>query len=236
METEPGNATAWRSSFKVMSGLCPGGTRSRCLPQSIIRNADVARDASVPCWVSFGPVSSIGNDGFPGTRFGTQQQQRKKQPTMKKPLIAGTVLSLLALEQASVFAATGEVTLSGSTWTGKVDGVTKYTGTSMALAGEACNAAMSSGTSNIRNSGNVNGQMDITSNKKVNGNGCTLTGASGFAGGLIGSANSSGVGAQNINMAGTPWYGLYFRHHGQGNPGGVDRAGRAGAISTTGDG
>jgi hypothetical protein len=107
----------------------------------------------------------------------------------------------------TTFAATGEVTLSGSTWTGKVDGTTKYTGSSLAAAANACVAAMSSGTVNIRNSGST-AQINIKSNVRVNGNGVTLTGSG--TGGIVRATNSSSTGCDNINMAGDAWFGMYF--------------------------
>ena len=123
-----------------------------------------------------------------------------------KKLVA---ISALALLQTSLFAATGEVTLSGSTWTGKVDGTTKYTGTSLAGAASACATAMTSGgTINIRNSGTCNGTIRIYANTTVNGNGCTLTGNG--TTGIVKAQNVSSVGAQNINMAGSDYFGMYF--------------------------
>ena len=123
-----------------------------------------------------------------------------------------TSMSVLALVGLSVipasFAATGEVTLSGSTWTGKVDGVTRYTGSSLAAAANACVANMSSGTVNIRNSGSTS-QISVKSNVKVNGNGVTLTGSG--TGGIVYAQNSSSTGASNINMAGSAYFGMFFR-------------------------
>jgi hypothetical protein len=135
---------------------------------------------------------------------------QKEQPTMRNNSITALcTASLLVLGHAAAFAATGEVTLSGSTWTGKVDGVTKYTGTSMAGAASACASAMTSGgTINIRNSGTVNGSIRIYSNTKVDGKSCTLTGNG--TGGIVRAYNVSTVGAQNINMAGSDWFGMYF--------------------------
>jgi len=131
--------------------------------------------------------------------------------TLRTALLASGLLGL-GLVSVSMFAATGEVTLSGSTWTGKVDGVTKYTGSSMGAAANACSAAMTSGTINIRNSGNNTNQIGIGSNIIVNGNGVTITSTnSGSGTAMLRSQNSSNVGASNINMAGTaPWFGLYF--------------------------
>ena len=121
-------------------------------------------------------------------------------------------LATLALTASSTLASTGEVTLSGSTWTAKVDGTTKYTGSSMSSAINACNSAMSSGTINIRNSGSSSG-FSLGSNRTVNGNGVTINATgSGTASSLIHCTNSSNVGAANINMTGSsPWFGIYFQ-------------------------
>ena len=127
---------------------------------------------------------------------------------MNRNLAALTAVSLLALGQASTLAATGDVTLSGSTWTGKVDGTTKYTGTSMAAAANACVATMSSGTVNVHNSGSCNGQITIGNSITLDGYGCTLTGAG--TGGIVRATNKSSVGGKNINMAGSAYYGMYF--------------------------
>jgi hypothetical protein len=106
------------------------------------------------------------------------------------------------------FAAFGEITVSGSTWTGKVDGVTRYTGSNMAAAANACIAAMSSGTLNIKNSGTVNGQINIKSNISVTGNGTQATG--GGSGGIIRATNASNLSVSNLRMAGSAWFGMYF--------------------------
>ncbi len=129
------------------------------------------------------------------------------QRTFALALVACTLLA------SSAVAATGEVTLSGSTWTGKVDGVTKYTGSNMGDAVSACNTAMTSGTINIRNSGNNNTTLNLGSNRVINGNGVTITANnSGTGTSMIHCTNSSNVGASNINMAGTaPWFGIYFQ-------------------------
>jgi hypothetical protein len=128
---------------------------------------------------------------------------------MLRHTLALAATALFVLAQTSASAATGEVTLSGSTWTGKVDGTTKYTGTSMAGAASACATAMTAGgTINIRNSGTVNGSIRIYANTKVNGNSCTLTGNG--TGGIVRAQNGSGVGALNVNMAGSDWFGMYF--------------------------
>ncbi len=116
-------------------------------------------------------------------------------------------------------ASTAEVTLSGSTWTGKVDGTTKYTGTDMFAAANACIAAMSSGTVNLRNSGNSGSSggavkyIRLGSNITLNGNGCTITGNSGDD--LIVpvyAKNVSNIGVTNLNIRGRIRYGVWFQN------------------------
>ncbi|HEX2855183.1 MAG TPA: hypothetical protein VHO24_18255 [Opitutaceae bacterium] len=110
---------------------------------------------------------------------------------------------------SSLSAATGEVTLSGSTWTGKVDGTTRYTGSNMSAAVNACVANMSSGTINVRNSGNTGGRMSIKSNITIDGTGKTFSGGGTL--GVVYAQNSSNIGAKNIKMQSSDWYGIYFR-------------------------
>ena len=90
--------------------------------------------------------------------------------------LTAALAALLALPGA-LSAATGEVSLSGSTWTGKVDGVTKYTGSNMAAAGNACVAAMSSGTLRLYNGGTVGGEIRLKSNVFADGWGNTFSGS-----------------------------------------------------------
>ncbi len=116
--------------------------------------------------------------------------------------------ALLALP-AALSAATGEITKSGSTWTAKVDGVTRYTGTDLVAAVWGCSNNMSSGTINLRASGSVGGEARIKSNHNFNGNGYTIT--SNYAGGVIRAKNVSNSGATNVKIAGSPWFGMYFQ-------------------------
>lgn len=129
-----------------------------------------------------------------------------KSPHRQLSLIAA--LAACILLPGALRAATGEVTLSGSTWTGKVDGVTKYTGTSLNGALGACGSAMTSGTINLRASGTATGESRVFGATTVNGNGFTIT--SNYAGGVIRCKNGSGTGASNLKIAGSPWYGMYF--------------------------
>lgn len=128
---------------------------------------------------------------------------------MNKMQTISAVALLGAIASASLSAATGEVFLSGSTWTGRVDGSTKYTGSSMAAAANACVAAMSSGTISIKNSGAKNGTINIKSNVQIDGTLRTISG--GGTTGIVRAQNSSSVGGRNIVMNSTDWYGMYFR-------------------------
>ncbi len=125
-----------------------------------------------------------------------------------RQLLSTSALVGLLLAPSTSFAALGEITLSGSTWTGKVDGVTKYTGSSMTAAANACVAAMSSGTLNIKSSGTLSGAIVIKSNISVTGNGTTATSTG--TGGIIRATNASSMNVSNLKMAGTDWFGMYF--------------------------
>ena len=80
------------------------------------------------------------------------------------PLLAA--FAALISSPTALSAAIGEVTLSGSTWTGKVDGVTKYTGTSMSAAAYACSSVMGGGTIQIKNSGST-GEIRASAAKRL---------------------------------------------------------------------
>lgn len=127
--------------------------------------------------------------------------------SLTKLRLCSAFVALLAFAGA-MRAATGEVTLSGSTWTGKVDGVTRYTGSALQLAIYNCAANMSSGTINLRASGTVGGEARIFGNQTVNGNGYTITASHG--GGVIRAKNVSSPGASNLKIGGSPWFGMYF--------------------------
>ncbi|MGC4073940.1 MAG: hypothetical protein QM760_15810 [Nibricoccus sp.] len=107
------------------------------------------------------------------------------------------------------YGATGEVTQSGSTWTGKVDGVTKYTGSDAGDANNACMNAMSSGTVFIRTSTGTFDGAWTKSNCTVDGTGRTFSG--GGTNGVLYAANSSNIGGRNMWQASTNWYGIFFR-------------------------
>ena len=128
--------------------------------------------------------------------------------TLLKNTLRVGLLGLAALSQP-LFGALGEVSVSGSTWTGKVDGVVKYTGTSMAGAVNACANTRAYMWIRVYNGGNANGQMRIFTNQSVDGwiNQIWGTGT----GGILYSQNSNAVGGKNIEMRGNAWYGMYFR-------------------------
>jgi hypothetical protein len=78
----------------------------------------------------------------------------------------------------------------------------------MGAAANACNSAMSSGTIYIQSSGNTSTQMALGSSKKIDGYSCTITGNAGNC--IIRCNNCSSVGAQNMTMAGSLAFGMYF--------------------------
>lgn len=133
-----------------------------------------------------------------------------KAPPLQRALSTAIVAALVGLFAPSAsFAALGEVSVSGSTWTGKVDGVTKYTGSSMAAAVNACSSTYAYMWIRVYNGGNSNGQMRIYTNQSVDGWNNQITGAGSQA--LLYSQNSNAVGGKNIQMRGLPWYGMHFR-------------------------
>ncbi len=131
-----------------------------------------------------------------------------KHPTLKALALFAAIAACLSFVPSAT-AATGEVSLSGSTWTGKVDGVTKYTGTNMSAAGNACVAAMSSGTLRVYNGGNTGGTINLKTNVKIDAWGNTLS--MNASGGIVRARNASNTGAKNVKCAGTPWFGMYFQ-------------------------
>lgn len=113
--------------------------------------------------------------------------------------------------------AVGEVTKSGSTWTARVNGATRYTGSRMFDAVNAAINGMSSGTVNIRNSGesgpgtgNVyaivmksNITLDFHNNTiHCNGDAFIVP---------ILCDNKSNVKVYNLRVTGGPRYALWFR-------------------------
>lgn len=128
-----------------------------------------------------------------------------------------TALAGLFALPTSLSAATGEVTRAGSTFTGRVDGVTRYTGSRLFDAVNACINNMSSGTVNIRASGDSGPgtgsvyAMVMKSNITLNFNNNTVN-CNGDA--LIVPVlcdNRSTVAVQNLRVTGNPRYAVWFR-------------------------
>jgi len=119
---------------------------------------------------------------------------------------------MLALLQTCLFASSsGTVSLSGSTWTGKVNGTTEYTGTDMGAAAQACITAMSSGgTLTIQNSGTWGG-LRMYGSTTVNCSGCTVTcnSTTGKQSSIY-AQNVSNCEVENMEMAGGAYYGTRF--------------------------
>ena len=128
--------------------------------------------------------------------------------SLTKLRLCAAFTALLAFA-GTVRAATGELTLSGSTWTAKVDGVTRYTGSDFVSAVWGCSNNMSSGTINLRANGTAGAAARIKANQTFNGNGYTIT--SNYAGGVIQAKNVGSSGATNVKIAGAPWFGMYFQ-------------------------
>ena len=110
---------------------------------------------------------------------------------------------------APLFAGTGELTKSGSTWTGKVDGVTVYTGSDVVAASDACQARMGGGVINLRANASIGKNLGLWNDTTFNGNGYTIS--SNYNGGVIRARNGRNVGATNLVISGSPWYGMYFQ-------------------------
>ncbi len=133
-----------------------------------------------------------------------------KSYSLKFAAIAASV-ALFALPGA-LRAATGELTKSGSTWTGKVDGVTVYTGSDLPAGFRVCNEKMNplgGGTINLRASETISDHLGLWAGTKVNGNGYTVT--SNASGGAVACRAGANVGASNITIAGGTPFGMYFR-------------------------
>ena len=172
------------------------------------RHAPFSEGGAPPCLSSNARAAltrGAACDSCPGI-FTPRRHPITQMKSLPRPLQLLAAFAALFSSAALLPAATADVTLSGSTWTGKVDGVTKYTGTSMAGAVYACSSVMGSGTINVKNSGST-GEMRIY-NQVLDGWGCTFTGSG--SGGIVKAQNVSSTGAKNMKMAGSPWFGAYF--------------------------
>lgn len=123
-----------------------------------------------------------------------------------------------AISHTSVLAVTGEITLSGSTWTGKTDGTTRYTGTNLMTCIQTVASNMGSGgTINLRANGSTGSsggalkQNKLRSGTVFHGNNFTINCNSGddyilpFKGESV-----SNVGVQNTRMTGRIRYGVLY--------------------------
>ncbi len=130
---------------------------------------------------------------------------------MKPHVLAIAALSLAALVPTSTLAASGEVFKTGTTWTGRVDGSTKYTGSSMNAAIQACINNMSSGTVYIKNSGNADASYGVAPKNGVwlNYNGVTVNGNGATS--VVQIDNKNNIRVDNLKMSGSPRYGVWVR-------------------------
>lgn len=136
---------------------------------------------------------------------------------MKTRLSAGVLAVALAALGTQALAATGNVTRSGSTWTGKVDSTTVYTGTRMFDCVNAVINGMSSGTINIRNSGDSGpGIGNIyairpKSNMVLDFGGTTVNGnGDDYIVGIY-ADRKSGITVRNVRLTGKMRYATWFR-------------------------
>jgi hypothetical protein len=111
-----------------------------------------------------------------------------------------------------------EVTLSGSTWTGKVDGVTKYTGTDLFAACNTCIGAMTSGTIKLKNSGSSGASggavksINLKSDIIFDGGGCTINAnTTDHLIVPIMADRKSNIGIKNLNITGAPRYAVWLK-------------------------
>jgi len=111
-----------------------------------------------------------------------------------------------------------EVTLSGSTWTGKVDGVTKYTGTDLFAACNTCIGAMTSGTIKLKNSGSsgasggVVKSINLKSDIIFDGGGCTINAnTTDHLIVPIMADRKSNITIKNLKITGAPRYAVWLK-------------------------
>jgi hypothetical protein len=111
-----------------------------------------------------------------------------------------------------------EVTLSGSTWTGKVDGVTKYTGTDLFAACNTCITAMTAGTIKLKNSGSsgasggVIKSINLKSDIIFDGGGCTINAnTTDHLIVPIMADRKSNITIKNVKITGAPRYAIWLK-------------------------
>lgn len=128
-------------------------------------------------------------------------------------------VSFNALDTVDVIRASGygEVTSSNGVFTGKVDGITVYTGSLLFDAVNACINNMDSGTISIKNSGSSGaGKGDIyaikpKSNMVLDFNNTTITCNGDEYIVPIQADNKTNITVRNIKITGTPRYAMWFR-------------------------
>lgn len=124
-------------------------------------------------------------------------------------------------EPAPVLAAesggSAEVTRSGSTWSARVEGKTVYTGSRMFDAANAAINALSSGTVHIRNSGDSGPDggkvygIRLKDRITLDFHGSTINANGGEMTVPVYCEKRSNVAVMNLNVTGTPRYGVWFR-------------------------
>ena len=127
----------------------------------------------------------------------------------KKDSIAGP-------EGSKLKASYAEVTRSGSTYTGKVDGVVKYSGTDFFACCNTCIGAMSSGTIRLKNSGASGASggslkyIGLKSNITFDGGGCQIdANTSDHLIVPIYADRKSTIAVKNLRIVGAPRYAIF---------------------------
>ncbi|MGA4578095.1 right-handed parallel beta-helix repeat-containing protein [Limisphaera sp. VF-2] len=135
---------------------------------------------------------------------------------MKNPTLSNSLRlwssAVLCLSLVSSEAATAYVTRSGSTWTGRVDGRTVYTGTSYNAAIQACSDNMTSGTIYIRNSGTCDATYGVSPRDglTLDYGGTQSQGQSGTIS-VIQLDRKNNITIRNQRITGSPRYGIWSR-------------------------
>ncbi|MFI1745724.1 RICIN domain-containing protein [Thalassobellus sediminis] len=110
----------------------------------------------------------------------------------------------------------GEVTKIDDTWTSKINGVTKYTGTNMLDAVNACCLNMGAGTINVRSSGDSgpgNSSIKaclIQSNQTLDFHGNTMNCTDPLLVVPVKAQGKSNITVKNLDVTGTPRYVIWY--------------------------
>jgi parallel beta-helix repeat protein len=126
--------------------------------------------------------------------------------------------SFTGAEGSRLKASYAEVTKSGSTYTGKVDGVVKYTGTDFFACCNTCINAMSSGTIKLKNSGSSGPSggalkyINLKSNITFDGGGCQIdANTTDHLIVPIMADRKSNIKIQNLKIVGAPRYAVWLK-------------------------